>query len=595
MVHNQNLSPMFLSIKRDQADIFRHYNVKNHGPKCDYKINYESVLKKTKVAFLKNSRSLSPKNDFFQTNNKYQYQILENQEKEKPVNESLNYENQNVNDINDKQEKMILDTKNNRFYTTDYRVHNIWFKYNKYQTNTNSYKNDQQDQNSSLNSTISNIREKIDNQAKKVQKIAYKKIYLKLKMESVISPQQSKQIIDLYQSPCFVYNENIIHQRCKQLLDGLKQFPTKTKAIYACKANTNPFIMKALLEAGIQGIDTVSVGECMIAQKVGFNNNDILYTENYISNEELKYAIDNKIMLNVGELSTLEKIGKTYPGTEVSVRLNPDIGSGECSHVITGGSESKFGIYYTQIDELKQIINKYDIKVVGIHQHIGSNLNQKDITNYVNSTKCIFETALKLTDNLRFINIGGGIGVPYKQGDEPLNLVEAFKQVSDLYTQIFQKQAKKDVEIWVEPGRFLVAESGTLLCTATSVKTNPFYTFIGTDTGMNHLIRPAFYGSYHHIYNATNQNQDSQKANVTICGNICESSDIFAKDREINKTEEGDILAIQNAGAYCFSMANNYNSRLKPPEIMITKDLQQFKVIRSRETYEQILASVPSF
>jgi len=243
--------------------------------------------------------------------------------------------------------------------------------------------------------------------------------------------------------------------------------------------------------------------------------------------------------------------------------------------------ELKFGIYISDIEKIHTIAKKHNLKIVGIHQHIGSNI--LNVESFKLAIDVILEQALNF-ENLDFIDIGGGIGVPYKPEEQKLDMEELKNIVNQKFKEFCEKYGK-NVSLWIEPGRFLVAESGYLLVNVNTVKTNPCYKFVGTNSGFNHLVRPTMYDSYHEIVNLSNL--EGQKEVVTVCGNICESGDIFAKDRLINQVREGDILAILNAGAYGYSMGSNYNFRPLPAEILINGN--DVRLIRRRESFEELL------
>lgn len=389
---------------------------------------------------------------------------------------------------------------------------------------------------------------------------------------------KAEELIKEFGTPLYIYNESIIRKRYKEL-DQSFNIPNK-KILYACKANSNLEILKILKEEGA-GIDAVSQGEVFLALKAGFDPKNILFTGNNVTNEELDYIVENDVLVNIDSLSLLERYGKKYPNTSICVRINPNVGDGHHDHVITGGVESKFGIYISDIEKIHVIANKYNLKIIGIHQHIGSNI--LNIESFNIAIDIILDLAQNF-QNLDFIDIGGGLGVPYKPEEKKLDMECLKNIVNEKFAEFCQKY-KKDVSLWIEPGRFLVAESGYLLVNVNTIKTNPCYKFVGTNSGFNHLVRPTMYDSYHEIINLSNL--DGQKEVVTVCGNICESGDIFAKDRLINEVQEGDILAILNAGAYGYSMASNYNFRPLPAEIIINK--KEAKLIRRRESFEELL------
>eukprot|EP01015_Nassula_variabilis_P029538 TRINITY_DN6342_c0_g1_i10.p1 TRINITY_DN6342_c0_g1~~TRINITY_DN6342_c0_g1_i10.p1 ORF type:complete len:380 (+),score=72.86 TRINITY_DN6342_c0_g1_i10:84-1223(+) len=368
---------------------------------------------------------------------------------------------------------------------------------------------------------------------------------------------------------------------------ALNCFPyQKKRVLYACKANTNLAILKILLSEGCS-IDAVSPGEVYAALKVGFKGENILYTGDNMSDEDINFAVQSGCILNCGALSTLEKVCKRYPDTQVCIRVNPDVGDGHHNHVITGGVKSKFGIFQSDTTKALEIAQQYGAKIVGIHQHIGSNI--LDAEKYAQSIGNILSAAKEFPD-LKFIDIGGGFGIPYKPNETRLNLEELGRKVSNTFEE-FSSQQGREIELWVEPGRFLVAESGVLLATVTCIKSNPEYKYVGIDSGFNHLVRPTMYGCYHEIINTSNRDKsEANQEKVTIVGNICESGDVFARDRVLPKILEGDVLAIMHAGAYGFSMSSTYNLRPQTAEVLLTNS--ENRLIRKRQTFEDLLKDV---
>ena len=395
----------------------------------------------------------------------------------------------------------------------------------------------------------------------------------------------AKELIQKFGSPLYVYDENTIRSKYQELKESISIIKN-TKILYACKANSNVEIIKVLKEEGA-GVDVVAPGEIYSAVLAGCKKEDILFTGNNMTDWELDYAVSQGVLLNVGDLSALERFGKKYPGADVCIRINPDVGGGHHEHVITGGPESKFGIYFSDVKLAIDIAQKYNLTIKGIHQHIGSNILEE--STFLGAIDVLLKSA-KEFPHLEFIDFGGGLGIPYKPDDKKLNLKELNQKVAEHFKQ-FCEEYGKDVQFWLEPGRFLVGESGYLLTTVNTIKYNPGYKYVGTDSGFNHLVRPTMYGSYHHIVNTSNLEGDTEK--VTVCGNICESGDIFARDREISKINEGDILAILNAGAYGYSMASNYNTRPLPAEVLVNGG--NVKLIRRRENFEELLRNQVSY
>ena len=362
-------------------------------------------------------------------------------------------------------------------------------------------------------------------------------------------------------TPIYLYDAEIIKQKCKELKTNLKY----ANLYYACKANTNTEIIKLIYKQGY-GIETVSPGEISIARKAGVPVSKITFTCSNIDEEELISVIKQGIRVHLDSLYQVKIFGKHFKNREISVRLNLNVGGGHHSHVITGGPDSKFGIDISQIKELKKIAHKYNMHITGLHQHIGSNV--LNTQTFLQGIQTMFDTAL-LFPNLKHLDFGGGLGVQYQPKGKQLDIKNFAKKMEKEVANFTKKYGKK-IEISFEPGRYLVAEAGVLLIKVTDIKHNPTKTFIGVNSGFNHLIRPAMYGSYHEIINLSNPK--GRKEKVTIAGNICESGDIFTKNTMLAKPKIGDILAIKDAGAYGYVMSSEYNSRSKPKEFLLLRN-----------------------
>ena len=362
-------------------------------------------------------------------------------------------------------------------------------------------------------------------------------------------------------TPVYIYDSKIIKEKCRELKKNLPG----VNLYYACKANTNPEIIKLIYNEGF-GIETVSPGEIKIAHKAGIPISKITFTCGSIDEKELVSVVKQGIRVHLDSLHQVEIFGQNFPGKEISVRLNLNIGAGYHSHVITEGPDSKFGIDISQIKQLKRLAEKYKLRITGLHQHIGSNILSVPI--FLRAIDALFKTALLFPD-LKHVDFGGGFGIPYKPKERRLDIKILGIKIKKTILNFIQKYGRK-IKFSFEPGRYLVAEAGYLLVKVTDIKKNPTKTFVGVDSGLNHLIRPAMYGSYHEILNTSNAG--SKKEKVTIAGNICESGDVFAKNRMIAKPKIGDILAIKNVGAYGYVMSSEYNSRPKPEEFMIIQN-----------------------
>ncbi len=389
-----------------------------------------------------------------------------------------------------------------------------------------------------------------------------------------------------YGTPLYAYDESIIRQRCSDLLGTITYKPVK--GYYACKANSNPTIMGIIKDEGF-GIDAVSPGEILLALQCGFMPDDIIFTGNNLTDDEMRFGIAQGIMQNIDSLSQLERYGKMKPGASVWVRINTEVGAGHHSHTITGGPDSKFGIYHTEAAKIREITAKHKLKIVGLHQHIGSGILEPE--EFMKAMDALLPIAREFKD-LESIDFGGGIGIPYMPDQPAIDLPTLGKKISEKFGQ-FCNEYGRQLTLAIEPGRFLVAESGILLCRVNTIKETPAHTFAGVDSGFNHLIRPAMYGSYHEIVKV-DAVKGGAEIKYLIAGNICESGDLFTLgdngskvDRPMPELKEGDLLGILNAGAYGFSMASTYNMRPRPAEVLVNHSTHN--IIRPAETYEDLM------
>ncbi len=353
-------------------------------------------------------------------------------------------------------------------------------------------------------------------------------------------------------TPLYVYDLGVIRDKCRQLKDSF----SGASLYYACKANSNLEVIKTIYREGF-GIETVSPGEIKAARRAGVPVSKITFTCSSIDEKELVWVVRQGIRVYLDSLRQVEVFGKNFPGREISMRLNQGMGAGHHSHVITGGPESKFGIDLALLPQLRPLARKYKLCVTGLHQHIGSNI--LDAPTFLKAADALIKTASRFPE-VEHLDFGGGFGVPYCPGEKSLN-------IRRLGQEMKRRMSQLNARFSFEPGRFLVAEAGWLLVKVTDIKRNPKRTFIGVNSGMNHLIRPAMYGSYHEIENLSRRS--GKKERVTIAGNICESGDVFAKGRQLALPKIGDVLVIKNAGAYGYAMASIYNLRPLPKEVLI--------------------------
>ena len=394
-----------------------------------------------------------------------------------------------------------------------------------------------------------------------------------------------RELIKKYGSPLYVYNESILRQRCREMV-SLVSYP-RFSVNYSCKANTNLELLRIIRQEGIHA-DAISPGEVHILLEAGYKPEEIFYICNNISKEEMRTIIDKGILISIDSLSQLEQYGEMNPGGSVSIRLNPGLGVGHHKKVITAGDDTKFGIDLELIPRVKEIARKYELKIVGINHHLGSLFMEGDV--FIEGAKLLLSVAKEFSD-LDFIDIGGGFGIPYrKQENEPrLDLRNFGKKLSPILEN-WAKEYGKQVEFIVEPGRYIVAESGVVLGKVHTIKENHSTSYIGTDIGFNVLARPMLYDAHHDIeVYKINENCLEKKYNkVTIVGNICESGDIIARDRLLPEIAEGDIIGIVDAGAYGYCMSSNYNSRLRPAEVLITAEGKDV-LIRRRDTLDDLM------
>ena len=379
-------------------------------------------------------------------------------------------------------------------------------------------------------------------------------------------------------TPLYIYDAATISRQYEKLKKAFSGVKLKIK--YACKANTNLEIMKHLRNLGA-GLDVVSIEEVILGIKAGYKPSEILFTPNCVSFEEIKEAVELGVVINIDNISILEQFGHLYGNTvPCCIRMNPHIAAGGNSHIQTGHIDSKFGISIYQLRHIERIVSTCNMKINGLHIHTGSEILDSSV--FIRMAELMFETAQSFSD-LEFIDFGSGFKVAYKEGDYITDIDELSKEFTELFKG-FCKSYGRELELWFEPGKFLVSEAGVLLVKVNTVKQTTATVFVGVDSGQNHLIRPMFYDAYHHIINISNP--EGKQRIYTVVGYICET-DTFGWDRKMNEVREGDVLAILNAGAYGYTMSNNYNSRLRPAEVMISN--RRAILIRRRETVDDLL------
>lgn len=386
------------------------------------------------------------------------------------------------------------------------------------------------------------------------------------------------EAVDKFGTPLYIYDSNMIKSQYNRLKQSFKDVKN-LQINYAVKALSNISILKYMINMG-SGIDAVSIQEVILALKAGVNPKKILYTPNGVSIEEIKEVSELGVSINIDNLEVLEQFGNLNPDIPVCIRINPHIMAGGNSKISVGHIDSKFGISIHQTPHILRIVENTKININGVHMHTGSDI--LDVEVFLNAAEILFKIAKKFK-NLEFIDFGSGFKVPYYPGDSETNIDELGVKLTERFN-LFCDEYGKELKLIFEPGKFLVSQAGKFLCRVNSIKQTTSTVFAQVDTGFNHLIRPMMYGSNHHIENISNP--DDMERYYSVVGYICET-DTFATNKKISSISPGDILSFSNAGAYCFSMSSNYNSRFKPAEAFYIDD--KVLIIREREKIEDLL------
>ena len=385
-------------------------------------------------------------------------------------------------------------------------------------------------------------------------------------------------LTEKYGSPLYVYDSDKISSQYNRIIDAFSAVKN-LKLNYAVKANSNISILKLFKKLN-SGIDTVSIQEVKLGLKAGFAPEDIIFTPNGVSLEEIEEVAKLGVQINIDNISILEQFGHHYPNIPVCIRINPHIMAGGNHKISVGHIDSKFGISVHQVPHIKRVIENTGMNINGIHMHTGSDILDIDV--FLLATEILFNTANEF-ENLDFIDFGSGFKVPYKEGDISTNIEELGEKLTKRFN-LFCKDYGKELTLMFEPGKFLVSEAGKFLAHVNVVKQTTSTVFASIDSGFNHLVRPMMYDSYHHIQNISSPN--GRERYYSVVGYICET-DTFGSNRRISEIKEGDVLCFNNAGAYCFSMASNYNSRYRPAEVLLYEGSDY--LIRKQETFDDLL------
>jgi len=404
------------------------------------------------------------------------------------------------------------------------------------------------------------------------------KTYFCALMNHLLTNEQLLAAAAEFGTPLYVYNTHKITEQYEKLSKAFSGHPTRF--FYACKALTNINILKHLKSLG-SNLDCVSINEVKLGLKAGFQPKEILFTPNCVAFEEIKEAVSLGVNINIDSIAMLELFGNYYGDSyPICIRINPHIEAGGNYKISTGHIDSKFGISIHQIRHIVRVVKTTQLHIQGLHMHTGSEI--KDINVFIQALDVLLSIAQNF-DRLEFIDLGSGFKVPYKEDDRETDIA-GLGQKLNLAIKEFEQEYGRPLEVWFEPGKYLVSECGYFVVNANVIKQTTATVFVGVNSGFNHLIRPMFYDAYHKISNISNPN--GAERIYTVVGNICET-DTFAWDRVLNEVREDDLLVFHNAGAYGFEMSSNFNSRLKPAEVMFKNN--QFSLIRERQVFEDLL------
>jgi diaminopimelate decarboxylase len=397
----------------------------------------------------------------------------------------------------------------------------------------------------------------------------------------------AKALADKFDTPLYVVSERRIRSNYQRLYEALKSNYSKVRLNYAMKANSNLVVLKILETEGCN-IDAVSPGEVLMALTSGFTPDRILFTGTSVRTDELKFLLDSNVTINIDSQSELDRLIEIGVPQILSVRVNPEVGAGHHEHCITAGKNSKFGLWEQDLVAAYQSAKAAGVKHFGIHMHIGSGI--LDVKPYLAALDKFLTIAKTVHEqagiDFEFIDVGGGIGVPYKPEDAPLDLQVFSEKVLSFFKAKTAEYGLGEPWFCMEPGRYIVADAVVLLTTVNTIKVTPYHNYAGVDAGFNTLIRPAMYGSYHHILVA-NKLVATQEETYDIAGPLCESGDLLATDRTLPCLEEGDLLAVLDAGAYGFSMSSQYNARPRAAEVLVNNG--NYKQIREREQLDDLM------
>ena len=397
-------------------------------------------------------------------------------------------------------------------------------------------------------------------------------------------------IAQTYGTPTYVYEENRIRDNFRRALNAFKKYYPNFRFFYAIKANNNLAVANILRQEGA-GIDTASINEILLAQKLGLGGDNVMFSGNFLSDDDIQQGLKSGVIFNLDDISILPRVLKYGKPEFLSFRLNPGYGACEVGDfVCNGGPNAKFGVHPDQIMDAYRMAKEAGIKRFGAHMMPGSCIRDPEYFKFITGLLMdnIGKVGKELGIDFEFIDLGGGLGIPYKHEDAPLDIDKAAQLVAEIFTEKLNEYDLKPPRLMMEPARYFVGDAGYVVGTVHSIK-NSYKRIIGTDVSMNTLARPAMYGAYHHIY--VNGREDDPRKPVGLCGQVCENTDFWVKERMLPEgITLGDIIVVENAGAYGYAMSYQYNGRLKPAEVLVNGD--KHWLIRQRETIDDLVRNV---
>ncbi|PKL85828.1 MAG: diaminopimelate decarboxylase [Ignavibacteriae bacterium HGW-Ignavibacteriae-1] len=403
-----------------------------------------------------------------------------------------------------------------------------------------------------------------------------------------INHKDIRELGDEFGTPLYVYDKQKITENYNRLNNAFVKHYPKTKIHFSVKSNSNVHILNIFQQLG-SGADCSSPNEVMLAQKAGFADQDIIYTGNYESRDDFVNLKNHSVQINLDDSTSFDRVIEHFIPKIVSFRINPGIGKGGHEGITTGGTDAKFGIPYEYAAEAYKKAKQQGVSKFGIHMMTGSNNLEpyhfaQTVEKLMLISKNIFDQIGAKPD---FVDIGGGFGIPYEDDELPLDIEKTAELVTEIFTEKCQKYGFGEPYLYLEPGRYLIADAGWLITQVTGTK-HSYKNFVGVDAGMSTLLRPALYGAFHRTYLYGKEGEDTV---VNLCGQICENSDVFAKSVHLPVAEIGDLMIIRDVGAYGYVMSSNYNNRLRPAEVLI--DNSKPKLIRRRETFDDLISLIP--